>query len=163
MFNNNNEWNKLRNKKHYIYRYFNTRTNTQRYKVSILEHTEMKAVMPIYLEMIDNWYWKTLRREGVQPSELRLELIEEFANEDLANEYFETLNTPQETPVIIERKSGYKTNRTIGQYTLDGDLINTFKGANQASAILGIKTGLIYKCCDGQAKTAKGCVFKYEE
>lgn len=59
-----------------------------------------------------------------------------------------------------------KTNpsaKKVGQYTLDGQLINTFLSTRLAAKELNLDSSTISKVCRGQNKTHGGFIFKYLE
>ena len=60
------------------------------------------------------------------------------------------------------KKHSVKLRKKVGQYDLDGILIQEFESARQASRTLSIDCGSISKCCRNLAyKSVKGFIFKY--
>lgn len=57
-------------------------------------------------------------------------------------------------------KRGLKRTPVI-QKSLDGDFICEYESLNEAGRVVGIKSGNIYACCHGKAKTAGGYVWEY--
>ena len=64
-----------------------------------------------------------------------------------------------------ERKCGknHKNSKLIGQYDLDGNLLNTYYGSGEASRATGISDGTIRKACRGGygCKSRGGFIWKY--
>lgn len=56
----------------------------------------------------------------------------------------------------------HKQSKVILQFTLSGELINTFYGTREAERITGIAYRDIHNNCKGKQKTCKGFIFKYE-
>lgn len=54
-----------------------------------------------------------------------------------------------------------KSAKQVGQYSLDGKLINIFPSTRQAAAQLNLDASTISKVCRGQNKTHGGFIFKY--
>lgn len=58
--------------------------------------------------------------------------------------------------------SKYTTGRMVGQYSLDGELINVFSSIREATRAMGLKSDCcIGKCLRGEGKTAAGFIWKY--
>ncbi len=51
--------------------------------------------------------------------------------------------------------------KKVGQYSLDGKLLNTFPSAKEASRQLKLDSSTISKVCRGKNKTHGGFIFKY--
>lgn len=51
----------------------------------------------------------------------------------------------------------------VHQYDLEGNYINSYPSAREASRQTNINQGSISKCCKGERKTAGGYIFKYKE
>lgn len=64
-----------------------------------------------------------------------------------------------------ERKTGanHKNSKKIGQYSVDGELLNTYYGSGEASRATGISDATIREACKGGygCKTRGGFVWKY--
>lgn len=64
------------------------------------------------------------------------------------------------------RKSGFTKGdyqiRTVYQYSLDGNLIGTFKSISDAARRTGANGCQIGKCLRGKGRTAKGFIWRYE-
>lgn len=56
-----------------------------------------------------------------------------------------------------------KLSKRINQYDLDGNLVNTFYGINEAERKTGIFNQSIGKCALGKYKTAGGFIWKYAD
>jgi hypothetical protein len=61
----------------------------------------------------------------------------------------------------LKQRNDRNKSKLTAMYTLDGNLIDIYPSAREASRLTGIPKTLIYKCCKGENKTAKGFVFKY--
>lgn len=61
----------------------------------------------------------------------------------------------------LKQRNDRNKSKLTAMYTLDGNLIDIYPSAREASRLTGIPKTLIYKCCRGENKTAKGFVFKY--
>lgn len=59
------------------------------------------------------------------------------------------------------KQNGINSSKPINQYTLDGELINTFSSAREAHRELNISYKCISKCCNGNLKTYKGFIWKF--
>lgn len=57
--------------------------------------------------------------------------------------------------------SNTKHTRAIGQYSLDGQLIQQFESMMEASKVTGVERTSIYRCCTGKTKTGAGYKWKY--
>ena len=55
-----------------------------------------------------------------------------------------------------------KLSKQVEQYDMNGNLLNTFKSANDAKRITGLSQGHISECCRGEYKQYKGYVWKYK-
>lgn len=55
-----------------------------------------------------------------------------------------------------------KLSKVVEQYDLDGNLIDTYKSANEAKRITGYSQGHISECCRGEIKQYNGYVWKYK-
>lgn len=53
-----------------------------------------------------------------------------------------------------------KRPKIIHQFTLDGNLINSFVSMSEAAKVTGIKLKYIYNCIDGNGKTSGGYIWK---
>ena len=51
--------------------------------------------------------------------------------------------------------------KTVGQYSLDGELLNIFPSTKEAARQLNLDSSTISKVCRGQNKTHGGYIFKY--
>lgn len=51
--------------------------------------------------------------------------------------------------------------KPINQFSLNGELLNSFPSGREASRILKIDSSSIIKCCRGKLKTTGGFIFKY--
>lgn len=61
-----------------------------------------------------------------------------------------------------KRKISESLSRRINQYSIDGELINTYKSASDAIATFGLKDpGYIHKCCNGKRESYKGFIWRY--
>ena len=56
-----------------------------------------------------------------------------------------------------------KLYKLVGQYNLNGELINTFKGTREVQKKLGFKQTAIGMCCRGIYKQSYGFIWKYIE
>lgn len=61
----------------------------------------------------------------------------------------------------LKQRNDRNKSKLTAMYTLDGNLVDIYPSAREASRLTGIPKTLIYKCCKGENKTAKGFVFKY--
>ena len=61
----------------------------------------------------------------------------------------------------FETKKVNGIGKKIGQYTIDGKLINTFESRNACARELGYDKKRLGECCNGKIKTYRGYVFKY--
>lgn len=52
-------------------------------------------------------------------------------------------------------------NKTVYQYTIDGELVNVWKSAKEAAAELKLWDSSINRCCNGKLKTTGGYIFSY--
>lgn len=55
-----------------------------------------------------------------------------------------------------------KLSKVVEQYDLNGNLLNTFKSANEAKRITSFSQGHICECCRGEIKQYKGYIWKYK-
>ena len=61
-----------------------------------------------------------------------------------------------------KRKNGsYSCEKPVAQYTLSGDLVNTYASATDAERKTGISRCGIQRCCIGKYLQAKGYIWKY--
>lgn len=60
--------------------------------------------------------------------------------------------------LIRENNKLYKL---VGQYTIDGELINTFKGTREVQRKTGFNQVSISKCCRGEYNQSYGYIWKY--
>ena len=67
------------------------------------------------------------------------------------------LNTPQEIKDKIAEKQNYMTCKL----SRDGELVEIYKSAREASRVTGVCRSSIVLCCNGKIKTAGGFVWKY--
>ena len=51
--------------------------------------------------------------------------------------------------------------KPVGQFLLNGELINKFESRNEAARKTGFDRSRIGECCNGKIKTYRGYVFKY--
>lgn len=56
----------------------------------------------------------------------------------------------------------YSQAKQVEQYDLSGNLISTWKSANEIQRQLGYSQGHISDCCRGELKTAYGFIWKYK-
>ena len=68
---------------------------------------------------------------------------------------FEDNNTGNNSGKKIQHK------RMVAQYSIQGELLNTFESMIEASRVTGIERTSIYRCCNGKSKTGSGFVWKY--
>lgn len=61
----------------------------------------------------------------------------------------------------IKQRNDRSKSKLTAMYTLSGNLIDIYPSAREASRLTGISKTLIYKCCRGENKTAKGFIFRY--
>jgi hypothetical protein len=61
----------------------------------------------------------------------------------------------------LKQRNDRNKSKLTAMYTLDGNLVDIYPSAREASRLTGIPKTLIYKCCKWENKTAKGFVFKY--
>jgi hypothetical protein len=61
----------------------------------------------------------------------------------------------------LKQRNDRNKSKLTAMYTLAGNLVDIYPSAREASRLTGIPKTLIYKCCKGENKTAKGFVFKY--
>lgn len=61
----------------------------------------------------------------------------------------------------LKQRNDRNKSKLTAMYTLSGNLIDIYPSAREASRLTGVPTTLIYKCCRGDNKTAKGFIFKY--
>jgi hypothetical protein len=61
----------------------------------------------------------------------------------------------------LKQRNDRNKSKLTAMYTLDGNLVDIYPSAREASRLTGIPKTLIYKCCRGENKTAKGFMFKY--
>lgn len=76
---------------------------------------------------------------------------QEVAIKEKLNSLKRTRHKPHGRPYI----------RSVGQFSLDGQLLNTFKTILEASKFGNFNHGAISQCCNGRAKTHKGYVWKF--
>jgi hypothetical protein len=55
-----------------------------------------------------------------------------------------------------------KLSKQVEQYDMNGNLLNTFKSANDAHRITGLSQGHISECCRGEIKQYNGYKWKYK-
>lgn len=55
-----------------------------------------------------------------------------------------------------------KLSKQVEQYDMKGNLIATYKSANDAKRITGLSQGHISECCRGECKQYKGFIWKYK-
>lgn len=60
-------------------------------------------------------------------------------------------------------KMAKKKNKIVYQYSLDGELINIFNSATEASNVTGVNRGNICSCCRHIVKQAQGYFWSYQE
>lgn len=65
----------------------------------------------------------------------------------------DTANKPQNTTKL-------KNQRKVGQYDLQGNLLNIFNSRKEAAQTIGIDASGIGKCCSGRQKTSGGYIWK---
>lgn len=60
---------------------------------------------------------------------------------------------------------GYKAkkSKSVAQYSLDGEYINTWKSINEAARNSNISAGNIHRCCMGEFKQTGGYIWKFVE
>ncbi len=58
-------------------------------------------------------------------------------------------------------RSGPKKPRKVLQYTKDGEFVKEWKSAVEVHRILGFDQSHISKCCRGEEKSYKGCIWRY--
>lgn len=63
----------------------------------------------------------------------------------------------------LNQRNHPNKSKYTAMYTKNGVFIDLYPSASEASRLTGIKKTLIYKCCNGENKSAKGFVFKYVE
>lgn len=150
---NTSEWNKILNKPHHIYKYGNTKTTTDRYKVSILNEKEVIKHYKAYLTSgLENNFFNTLRRQGVKEEHLTLELIGTYENEAKALEALAELCPTIRSARMFEGqiKRG-RPKKLIAQLDRDGNFIRTFNSSQEAADATGINRKVILNKCNGNA------------
>lgn len=58
-------------------------------------------------------------------------------------------------------KAGVQFRKPVSQYSIDGELLNNYISATEASKMIGVSVSAITKACRGVNKTCAGYVFKY--
>ena len=61
----------------------------------------------------------------------------------------------------LKQRNDRNKSKLTAMYTLDGNLVDIYPSAREASRLTVIPKTLIYKCCRGENKTAKRFLFKY--
>ena len=56
-----------------------------------------------------------------------------------------------------------KIRRKVLQYTIDGDLVDTYKNVTNVNKLLGFDVSAISKCCKGKISSAYGYIWKYAD
>lgn len=73
--------------------------------------------------------------------------------------YWERLSDDSKLKI---KNAAYEANRVeVDQYTLDGKYIQTRESMIVAAKAVGAFSSNIFKCCNGQAKTSRGYIWKY--
>ena len=62
---------------------------------------------------------------------------------------------------IEESKNWHKSNRPIMQFNKEGNMLQEFKSATEASELTGIKRNAITNCLGGRSNSAGGYIWKY--
>lgn len=64
---------------------------------------------------------------------------------------------------LVEKLIPKKDSRlkSVNQFSLDGDLIDLYESASEASRITGISKTCITRCCRGERKQSRGFVWEY--
>lgn len=60
-----------------------------------------------------------------------------------------------------DEKVGEQFSKAVLQFSLEGELINSYKSATEASRIMGVSVSAITNACRGKSKTCTGFIFKY--
>lgn len=61
----------------------------------------------------------------------------------------------------LKQRNDRNKSKLTAAYTTDGYLIDVYQSAREASRRTGVPQTLIYKCCRGENKSAKGFIFQY--
>lgn len=88
-----------------------------------------------------SWMWKQLNRE----------------KKTLSHGFYWSYNNSPDFEIIPV--TGIK--KPVGQFTINGVLINSFESRNECARMLGYNKKRIGECCNGKIKTYRGYVFKY--
>lgn len=66
---------------------------------------------------------------------------------------------PQTTTKALSRPA---IRKAVRQYTLNGELLNTYNSISEAAAANNTNVGQISNCCSGKVTNAGGCVWRFE-
>lgn len=72
-------------------------------------------------------------------------------------EYYETHSASDETKVRISKSISIP----VQQFSINGELVNTYESANIAGDSVGVDSSCIIKVCKGKRKSAGGYIWKY--
>lgn len=95
--------------------------------------------------------------------------VEELTNReqywiDLLDSYKNGYNILPFARTTRGRKVENPTNiKSVSQYSISGELINTFKSARKANLVTGISYKDISQCCLGQSYSARGFIWRFEK
>lgn len=66
-----------------------------------------------------------------------------------------------EKEVPVEYKNSWDNRKHVLQYSMDGNFIEEYDSVEDASLATGIRKNYIYRCCNGDRKSAKGFIWRY--
>lgn len=143
---NNLEWvNSQENKIHAIENHLRDNTLTKVYCFD--KNKKLVCIYPSIVEFNQVTHWNT-----------------SWLNEQL-NRKVKTLShgyywskTPDNN---FETKETNGIKKPIGQYTLNGELIERYESRNECARINGFDKKRLGECCNGKIKTYRGFIFKY--
>lgn len=131
-----------------------TKTIEERWQDHLNSINRLKENRPLYY---------ALAKYG--PQNFSIEKIEEIDNNHLGEreiywiDFFDTYNNGYNAT----RGGDGVWTRKIEQYTLSGELINTYNTITEAKNYTGISESVLRGVCQKRYKTAKKCLFKYQD
>ncbi len=83
-------------------------------------------------------------------------------DENKANNHVSNLEWTNDSENVIHSLYSGDRVKAVEQYSLKGELLNSFRSVSEAARAVGITTGNVSRVCTGNRNTAKGYIWKFK-